>query len=498
MKPYNTISASQMKTAEWSPRRWWFEKRRALPYRRKSYFGFGTTLSECLERYLLAEQNEGLDVAFPDSYQPMAFGRPERGVGPQRWDWRLERPETEGPLIRQLVAEAVEKGFLRRSADAWVEWELPRIKFGGEARLMGFGDLAYPDEDTILDHKSTKARKWIMSRPKMKRDIQLILYAAVLLEHKREKGCEPKEITVGHIAYVKDGSIPYGERVELKTTTVTPAEIDARMEEIHELATSMNVWADETDFLLVPCGGKVCANKYGGCPYLTICGGEETPEEYEKRFDKAESMLDTLSKRAKGESARKETTMGNRLLDQLKKGKRPATAVKPPAPATPPPAEETQAPAPWRSDGCPSCGGSGWTAKGDPCRICLGLTKYPMSEVTLTGPFEYEHTPNPIPPSAPAAEKPQEPAQEPVVEEAPAEAPAEETPPAPAEEPVAAASDAGGMDPHETEPERQEKPAATAPAKRRGRPSVTTVTLTIKTSDAALLERFAQIAERLS
>lgn len=153
---FRVISASQMLTAEYSPRKWYYEKILKLPVHRGRHFGFGTTLAECLERYLLADHTAGIEVCFPESYQPMAFGRPERDTGPQHWSWRLEDPINEAPLIQELVKEAVEKGFLRRSADAWVEWELPRVKFGGDAELMGFGDLAYPSDNLILDHKSTK------------------------------------------------------------------------------------------------------------------------------------------------------------------------------------------------------------------------------------------------------------------------------------------------------------------------------------------------------
>jgi hypothetical protein len=471
---WRAISASQMKTAEYSPRKWFFEKLLKLPYRRKGHFGFGTTLSECLERYLLADHNAPLDVAFPDAYQPMSFGRPEKGVGLMRWDWRLEKPKTEGPLIRQLVAEAVEKGFVRRTADAWVEFELPHVPFGGFAELWGYGDLAYPDDNTILDHKSTKSRKWIMSRPKMKRDIQLILYAAYLLETKREKGCEPEKITVGHIAYIKDGGLPYGERVELKTVTVTPAEIDARMEEIHSLAEDMHLWSefDACEFQRVPCGGKNCMNKFGGCPYVTICGGEETPEEYQNRFDKAASMVDTLSRRATGE-ARKETAMGNRLLEQLKARKKPPTATKPVAPAVEKTPEKPVAP--WADAGCPSCGGSGWTAKGEPCPICVGLTDFDLDSVTITGPGEFEAASNPTPP---AAEEPQETAQEPAAPEVSEPAAPPAAPPAP---PPA--------------PEKVDE--APAPSAKRGRKPVTTITVTLKTSDGEVLDRFASILERL-
>jgi hypothetical protein len=415
-RAWKVISASQMKEAELSFRKWYFNKILRLPYKRKGHFGFGSVLAARLERHLLAGPDDRLPDGtvvdlYPESYEIHSFGKPTGKY--ERWDAQLEKPRTEGPLIKELVAEAIEKGYLRRSEDRWVEWELPDVLFVEDVRLMGFGDLAYPADATILDHKSTKNMRYALSKPKMKKDTQLILYAKVMIERFRNEGTPvPPKVTLGHLYFLKDGGVPYGKRVTLKTVTVTPDEIDARFEEIMAHSKEMHRYSKVAPehWENVPCSGQECARAYGGCPYLTICGGEETVGQYIQRLD----MLDSMRTLATSPTPKPEDqTMAGKpsLVERMKAG----DFRKPPAAPTPPPvvdeAQGIPTPPPWAKPGCPSCGGSGWNPEKGPCNICVGLNKFDLTTVTITGPGQWEGGEAPAP--APAPEKAQEPAQEP-------------------------------------------------------------------------------------
>jgi len=410
-KPFRVISASQMLTAELSFRKWFFEKILRLPYRRKGHFGFGSVLASCLERYLNAGPDDRLPDGtvvdlYPESYEVHEFGRPTGKY--ERWDAQLEKPQTEGPLIKELVAEAIEKSFLLRTGDRWVEWEIPQVTFVEDVRIMGFGDLAYPADAAIWDHKSTKNFRYNLSKPKMKKNIQLVLYAKVMLERFRTEGTPvPPIFTLGHLYYLKDGGVPYGERVKRKYVKITPDEIDARFEEIMAHSRQMHRYSKvETDqWEQVPCSGEECARAYGGCPYLTICGGEETLGQYIKRLD----TLDSMRRLAKIETPSPEENMATAqsLVDRIKTGdlrKPPAVPAPAAAPAVDPALGTTPIPPPWAQTSCPSCSGSGWNPQGEPCNICVGLSKFDLTTITITGPKSWEGDGADPTPEAPAPE----------------------------------------------------------------------------------------------
>lgn len=307
---WNVISASQLNAWDRSPRYWYFKNILKLPEGpRPPHFKFGVCLAECLERYLNAtpqgeDPNTGLPVdVFPDQYTPMSFGKPhlDREGNPLIVPWNYDLPETDkhgrnreqqGAWIKELVQEAVEKSLLRRDAQRWVEKGVPNIMLVEDVKLTGDIDLAYPEELLVLDHKSRGKLQYATSKPKLKLDIQLNLYAAFVVAEMRNRGMEITDdtvITVGHINYSKNIDDPYGKRVKLKVTEITVGDNAKRMGEIVKMAEAMfdTSKVEPENFKKVECTGTKCANAYGlnSCPFMCICGGEETIEDYLERLD---------------------------------------------------------------------------------------------------------------------------------------------------------------------------------------------------------------------
>lgn len=463
LKNFRYCSASQVKTYVYSPRKWYLEKRvavvndsgkdRDMPVKRRSNLGFGNVLHACAERYLLADDNVSLrDCAFPEAAPVKEWGRHTGEYA--RWDAELESPVAEGALVRELLEEGIEKGYLDREPDREIEFSFNGMEFVDGVSFMGYIDYLTTHEPRIIDHKTTKSFRYTLSKPKMKTDPQLMLYCRALLMLLEHRGLpEPKSIEVSHVYYLKDARVPKGQRVKKKTIKVTPEHVReqwAKLEEIgHAMVRDSKVEIEH--FRNVECGGEECSYKYGGCPFVLICAGEETIEEYVQRLDKAAELdriraeeATRLPPDAVKAMSQGDKNMTNPLLERLKAAKankempKPPTAPSAPAPAETP-AEEYTAP-PWAHEGCPGCGGSGWNAAGEPCNICVGIAKkkgrpYPGDgSVEVTGLREFTV-------DGKAAETPTEEAQEtPSEPQEPEPQPEEAQEPEPASEPQEPAS----------------------------------------------------------
>jgi len=404
---FKLCSASQIKSfIARGPRYWYLSKILKLPEQRKGYFGFGTTLHEVLERWLSAEANgrdaDGTPIElYPESFEITEFGRPTGEHQP--WDFRLLEPAKEGQLIRELVEEAVEKGLLSREADRCIEWSFTGEPFVDGVRLTGFVDWMVPSRAAVIDHKSVKNKRYRLSEAKMRMDPQLMLYAKLLLDFLRENGLPvPKEVEIRHVNYLKDLGTPKGERVSLNSRGqpifVTVEHVEEQWQSLVAVGHDMVKWSkvEAESWDRVPCKGTECARMYGGCPFATICSGQETPEKYKARQDRIQRARveiagqlppDVIALQHSTSSKTEKTPMS--LLADLKKRKTNgggrAASPQQPANAEPEKGEEGSAPVapPWRYEDCPACGGSGWNTKGCSCRICKKKTGFDMKRVKV-------------------------------------------------------------------------------------------------------------------
>jgi len=194
--------------------------------------------------------------------------------------------------------------------------------------------------------------------------MQMLIYAAELaiqwMEIYKE---ELPSVILRHNQFQKD---PNDIKVKFTEAEVTIEEIDTNWERCKEIAHRMDMWRltakEEWEKVPGPENFNIC-NKYGGCPFLKICGKTETIDFYRKRINRALENFKHFS----GEKA-----MG--LFDQLKNKKKDA---EPKTEISEDQSEDQnvfESP-PWANPECPACSGAGLNTKGNPCRICDQVAK---------------------------------------------------------------------------------------------------------------------------
>jgi hypothetical protein len=330
-------------------RRWYFLKKLKLPVFKKAYFGIGSVLHGCCERYLLGADDPfavGWDID-PDSKKRIAPG--------------------DASLVRLLVEKGIEAGYLERRPGQRVE-QWFTIEVDGH-QFVGKKDVESPAR--IEDHKTSKNTRYLKSKEKLKKNAQLLSYAYEQLVQTRKRGeMDPRIFTLVHNQFVTDREAPEVRRREVE---VTPEEIDhfwntvirPGIKKIEELSQVEDPWT-------IPDPDKKACESYGGCPFLTLCSGSEEILTYSARIT---NML-------------KQQPMAN-VQDFLKAragGVPPASA----APAVNPPSNGTPAPAaapapnkpaapPWAVSNCGLCSTTATPGfkpgKGTPCRICVSISK---------------------------------------------------------------------------------------------------------------------------
>ena len=409
------FSASQDETATRCIRNWWFAYPQRMPSIAKGDLDFGTVIHNVCERFLLADdtgrvplppKSEGhvgphIVVWTEGSLVGQPAGRPV-DLYPAGWDSVTDKKgkRTISPvsadLIKRLVAKAIEEGILERRPDRkieqWFEQELiPGVTMRGKI------DMLLPGE--VQDHKSTKAMKWAKSEKKdsphyLGDSLQMLDYAheALVVDPSLEI------VRLRHNVFCKDPDQPIVRKVDV---TVTRAEVMANWQRLMKLAWEMQVLDQqeltEDQWEEVPGPGEPDAcEAFGGCPFLRICAGADTPAQYRKRTDKQIKNKKTTQKAftwedswGKIESPEPENTDMNvfdksKARQKARKAGKPATA---PAPETKPidgsvaVAEEVEsrppidAAPPWAQKNCPACKGAGFNKKGSPCRICDATSK---------------------------------------------------------------------------------------------------------------------------
>lgn len=455
-------SASQFETWNLCHRKWWLDKVRKLFIPTSTSQGFGTVLHAVVERWMMAN-DLGRD----------ADGKPVE-MYPQGWhnafnkftgDLDYACTAAEQDIIKKLVTVAIEEGVMERRPGRLIERQfnhsILKIKCptcggkgikmihrpdigektyvsdgkcktcngdgnGTNITIMGFIDLELSDQ--IEDHKTTKNMKYAKSAAKLRENTQMLIYAKMHLLHLEERGEPlPPKITIRHNVFCKD---PKKLKVRKTHIDVTLDEINKHWETIVQTALSMDAMrrtADDWRDIPDPPNLSTACNAYGGCPFLSICSGQESMNIYEKRLaskynsgnngkDKTRGLTKAFGSQTKTEE--RGSTMPTSFASKLaaKQAQKaasageapainptapaattpvtvqgtlvapvtasvPATVTAPAAAAQVPPmaaalaaaspatAPATNAP-PWADPACTACIGIGFNTKGVPCRIC--------------------------------------------------------------------------------------------------------------------------------
>ena len=357
------LSATQLETADLCIRKWRFTYHDRLPVYKKGHFGFGTCLHAVAERFLRSEANlypEGWDID-PDS--------------------KVRLSPAEAAIIPVLIQAGIDAGYLERRPGGVVEAAF-NLAANGHI-LRGKIDYHTVQGRRIEDHKTAKNDRYIKKTGKaLAKNIQMQSYAKVLLEEVRSRGeVDPPFITLAHNQFLIED-----EAVRRTEGEVTTAEVEAFWKgTILPLIDKIVAAAAAADTLELPMPEASACNAYGGCPFMSVCAGQESVLTYKAR------VSNMISSRPTTETP---TAMSNSALDKLLKRTAPATAsVNPPAPqvstaaaaaapATTAAPVPTQLP-PWHSTKCPKCSPSGVNCRtpgfskedGSPCRICCSMTQ---------------------------------------------------------------------------------------------------------------------------
>lgn len=363
------ISATQLSTLldpeAGCGRKWWFSYKRKVPVFKRNYFGVGSVLHGCCERYLLGNDDpftEGWDID-PDTKQRIA-------------------PSHAG-LVKKLVEKGIEAGYLERRPGQLVEQWFSLPVEG--VTLVGKKDVESPAR--IEDHKTSKNIRYLKSKEKLRKDLQLLIYAYELLCKSRKRGeLDPRIITLAHNQFITDPGEPEVRRREAE---VTPEEVDGfwnnvvrpGVRKIIELSTVEDPWT-------IPDPDKRACQAYGGCPFLTMCSGSEDILTYSAR------IANMLSQPTRPEPTQLITTYTQPMAtvaDFMKartQGIPPAStapSVNPPLTAAPAVVPVVQAAAPpWAVPQCSLCASSSTPGfkpgAGTPCRICQSISKVSLAD----------------------------------------------------------------------------------------------------------------------
>lgn len=419
------LSASQLSKAESCKRKWWFSKVKRLPQLRKvpDPRTFGDIMHEVLNRYYsMDELGRGPDGKAVDLY-PKGWHRTVSKFGADKGETR-QIGVADQALIKALISKAREDGKIHKPAESRCEHpfarelkhDQPCPECGGQSqgcrecqgsgvvsvsyqpRMWIVGSIDLLHEAGIEDHKSSKAKKWLLSQNKLLNDYQMNVYGNELLFIYEDKGLEPPaSITLCHNGFVKDIENPLVKKTETKAGKCTPERLRSMWtsrvlplaDDLHDLRYNKKPehW---TDVPSAEVGSKAC-EAYGGCPYKGICSGRYEPQEYKELIQRQNSNPSGCPKIDLVASATQHSGTGaNTMVDfaaRLAAGaSRPGGTGAPPAPApqsrpkprpkaaTPPAAAKPQAvkgAPPWHTPGCVPCTNNpGFNSRGTPCRIC--------------------------------------------------------------------------------------------------------------------------------
>jgi len=354
MKDMNYTSPTQIGQFIDCIRKWFFEYVIKLPVNKGYHFAYGIVFHAVCARYLKSDDAGKDENGTPVDLYPKGWLETDDGIV----------TKADGEWIENLISLGIEEGIFQKFQGREVETKMDRL-LTSTTRMIGYIDLLLPHERTVTDHKTSKDFRYILSPAALKEDIQMLIYAAELvIRHMEKYGEELPKVILRHNQFQKQGT----PRVKFTEAEVTINEIDKNWERCKEIADQMDQWrfTAKENWEKVP-GPKdinIC-NKYGGCPFIRICGKTETPDFYRKRINR---ILNNI-----GEPIG-EKSMG--LFDQLKKNKKDsAPAKEEKAEAAPAGEQEVFKTPPWAQENCNACTGAGLNTKGTPCRICDAVAK---------------------------------------------------------------------------------------------------------------------------
>jgi len=368
-------------------RRWWFDKICKLPQPARPATIFGDVFHAVMARFYLAD-DRGLNVAgkpvdlYPAGWKSVKskFSKTEEVIG--------EISDLDETLIRTLVDKAIADGYMIREHGRKVECKRTRTLYTDPITGQKMTWIGYIDLETVRsveDHKTSKSTKYIVSAKKLKKNVQMMMYAY----DKYERG-HFDDLWLKHNNYIKD----YGDPQVIQrlaevskeyvynyyNTILLPRFRDMLRYSQKYPQTEVERWRD-----LPPPNNseRECNYHYGhSCPFIGICTGQCDVALYRAKYDSIRkagnnmSMIEEIKARnAKAMAATTGVTPlpvattppQNNPMDILKKIQTQKVVAPAPAPA------DDRPKAPWHFPGCIACSDNpygGFNSKGSACEIC--------------------------------------------------------------------------------------------------------------------------------
>jgi len=323
-----TVSPSGMTLfigSEGSPpckRKWWLSKVRQLKGKQRKAQSFGVVLHSVCDRHLSADEL-GRDPAtqMPVELYPEGWEIPEAKFGNEGGS-----PITveEQAILKGCIESAKDAGYLRRRHGgvselavreviatipvkcrdcdgAGVILDAQQVKrhckpCGGtgtkDVEVMFWGDVDYFTPESIEDHKTSKAVKWLKSGKDLAHDTPMLMYAFMCRMFGQDESEWPEKIELAHNQYViprdRDNVINGPAKVKRASVEVQALQvahfwvtkIQPALQEMASLRENVRTAFDIAD----PPNSSACA-AYGGCEFEEVCDGKITEDNYQKRFE---------------------------------------------------------------------------------------------------------------------------------------------------------------------------------------------------------------------
>lgn len=239
------VSASQLKTFELCPRKWWFQKVAHTPDHSSTLArDLGTEIHAQLEAYLAG----GPPPAHPSARAGL-FHLP---------------PPSPDILIEAPLLPAIHL--------AGVPWE-------GKIDVVVPPVPQTPTEAWVIDHKTTSNYRYILNPKSLSADTQMVSYAHwVALRYWGPSSLQrgTHRIKVSHVYYhTKPERLGVGEPLSRRVDAwVNTVDIPRQWAELTETVEEMKVAARAEDPAAVY-GNRDSCRAYGGCPYQSRCQVEK-------------------------------------------------------------------------------------------------------------------------------------------------------------------------------------------------------------------------------
>ena len=313
---YTSVSA--ITDADDCLRRWWLHKRCKLPQDQRQATIFGDVHHAVCARFLEAD-DRGIDKKtgkpvelYPEGWRVMTNRFDKSGT-------LYKVSDSEAALIKVLIQKAITDGVLVREPGRTVEREFETVIFTkGYAKviLKGFVDL--DTQRGIEDHKTTKSRKYLLSKAKMKKSIQMMGYAY----ERYLQGHQQGSIWICHNGYVKDFDSPLVRKTDVEVTQIEVMEFfnDKILPTIKLMfkyyteypPARLDKWRN------VPPANNAnqsCNHHYGAaCPYVMICGGLVTIDDYLRKYGM--SVTDITGKIVHNEKGPQMNSLMNKIKEE--------------------------------------------------------------------------------------------------------------------------------------------------------------------------------------